>query len=115
MQNKITKIKTGSSFYSVEYMRELRSERNTILLGQTDLDSEIIEISTDFPYFVQLKTLHHEGVHGIFAEYDLYGSDDKDVRENEVASFSRAFLTFIIDNPEFIRQILRYAEKMKKC
>ena len=114
MQNKITKIKTGSSFYSVEYMSDLRSETDKILLGQTDLDNEIIEISTDFPYFVQLKTLHHEGTHAIFAEYDLYGSDDKDVRENEVASFSRAFLTFIIDNPEFIRQILKYAEKMKK-
>ena len=115
MQNKITKIKTGSSFYSVKYMKELRSELDKILLGQTDLDNEIIEISTDFPYFVQLKTLHHEGTHGIFAEYDLYGSEDKDVRENEVASFSRAFLAFIIDNPEFIRQILKYAGRMKKC
>jgi len=111
---KITKIKTGSSFYSVEYMSDLRSVTDKILMGQTDLDNEIIEISTDFPYFVQLKVLHHEGTHTLFDEYDLYGSDDKDVRENEVASFSRAFLTFIIDNPEFIRQILRYAEKMKK-
>ena len=115
MRKQITKINAGSSFYSVNYMEDLRSETDKILLGQTDLDNEIIEISTDFPYFVQLKTLHHEGTHAIFAEYDLYGSEDKDVRENEVASFSRAFLTFIIDNPEFIRQILRYAEKMKKC
>jgi len=114
MQNKITKIKTGSSFYSVKYMKEVRSEKNTILMGQTDPDNEIIEISTDVPYFIQLKVLHHEGTHTVFSEYDLYGSKDKDVRENEVASFSRAFLAFIIDNPEFIKQILKYAERMKK-
>ena len=114
MQNKITKIRTGSSFYSVKYMKELRNELDKILMGQTDLDNEFIEINTDFPYFVQLKVLHHEGTHTIFDEYDLYDSKDKDVRENEVASFSRAFLTFIIDNPEFIRQILKYAGRMKK-
>ena len=114
MQNKITKIRAGSSFYSVKYMKELRNERDKIILGQTDLDNEIIDINTDFPLFIQLKVLHHEGTHTVFAEYDLYSSDDKDARENEVASFSRAFLTFIIDNPEFIRQILKYAGRMKK-
>ena len=114
MQNKITKIRAGSSFYSVAYMKELRNERDKIILGQTDLDNEIIDINTDFPLFIQLKVLYHEGTHTVFAEYDLYKSKDKDVRENEVASFSRAFLTFIIDNPEFIRQILKYAGRMKK-
>ena len=110
---KIKQIKTGSSFYEVEYMGNLLNERNGVLLGQTDLDNEIIDINTDFPPFIQLKTLHHEGTHTIFAEYDLYNSKDKDERENEVARFSRAFLAFTIDNPEFIKQILRYAEKIK--
>ena len=114
MQNKIKQIKTGSSFYEVEYKREVLNAQNRALLGQTDLDNEIIEINTDFPPFIQLKILHHEGTHTIFAEYDLYSSKDKDARENEVAKFSNAFLTFAIDNPEFIRKILRYAERIKK-
>ena len=108
MQNKITKIRAGSSFYDVKYVKDLKSEYGTPLLGRIYVDDGKIQIDDEFPMLTQLKALHHEGTHGISYEYD-FGWNEKKVR-----IFSKAFLTFIIDNPEFIRQILKYAGRMKK-
>lgn len=105
---KIKKIRTGSNFYNVKYGRELRNERDEILRGKIWYGNDVIQINKDFPLSVQLKTLFHESTHGIFEDYAFDGD------ENEVAMFSKAYFAFIIDNPEFIKLILKYAEKTKK-
>lgn len=104
---KIKKIRTGN-FYDVEYVENLRNEKDVILRGKIWYGDDLIQINKDFPLSVQLKTLHHESTHGIFEEAHFDGEED------EVAMFSKAFFTFIIDNPEFIKAILEYGERMKE-
>ena len=105
---KIKKIRTGSSYYDVKYVRDLKNDKNEILRGKIWYDEGFIKISKDYPFSSQLRTLHHEGTHGIFEEYNFEGGED------EVDMFSKAFFAFIIDNPEFIKLILKYAEEIKK-
>jgi len=105
MQNKIKKIRTGTNFYKVEYVKELKDEQGTSLLGRTWLDRGLIRILNTLPIATQLRVTHHEATHGIFYEYN-FGWNEK-----KVNIFSKAFYNFIIDNAEFVRQILKYAEK----
>lgn len=104
---KIKKIRTGGSFYDVEYMDKLRNENDQILRGRVWYADELIRISKDFSLSVQLKTLFHESTHTIFEEYDFDGGED------EVSIYGKVFYSFIIDNPEFIKEILKHAEKNK--
>ena len=106
MQNKITKIRTGSAFYKVEYVNDLKGDDSIPLLGRTWLDRGLIKINNEFPWNKQLKTLHHEASHAIFYEYGFSWNEKK------VDLFSKAFYSFIINNPDFVRQILKYAEKV---
>ena len=106
---KIKKLKIGSSWYGVEYVDDLRDEQNRFLFGQILQESRLIKINRKRSgYQTMLQTLHHESEHGIMWEY---GVDDV---EDLVESISNGNFAFIIDNPEFIREILRYAERMKK-
>ena len=106
MNLKIKKIRTGN-FYNVEYVENLRNEKDDILRGRVWYGDDLIQINKDFPLSVQLKTLFHESTHGIFEEYALEGG------EEEVSMFSKASFAFIIDNPKFIKLILEYGEKVK--
>ena len=106
---KIKKLKIGSSWYGVEYVDDLRDEQNRLLFGQILQERRLIKINKKRSgYQTLLQTLHHESEHGIMWEY---GVDDV---EDLVESISNGNFAFIIDNPEFIREILRYAERMKK-
>jgi len=106
MQNKIKKIRTGSNFYKVEYVKELKDEQGTSLLGRLYPDNQLIIINESLPIFTQNRALHHEATHGISYEYNFGW------REAKVNMISKAFHAFIIDNAEFIRQILKYGGKV---
>jgi len=105
---KIKQLKIGSTYYDVEYVDDLRDEKNRILFGRIYESYRLIRINKNCSYQNMLQTLQHEGEHGIMWEY---GINDK---EKLVTPLSNGHYAFIIDNPEFIRQILKYAGRMKK-
>ena len=106
---KVKKLKIGSSWYDVKYVDDLRDEHNRLLFGEILQGSRLIKINRKHGYQTILQTLHHESEHGIMWEY---GVDDV---EDLVESISNGNFAFIIDNPEFIREILKHAGRMKKC
>ena len=103
---KIRTIRTGSAFYKVEYVKDLKGEDAVPLLGRTWLDRGLIRINNTLPFVTQIKTLHHEASHAIFYEYGFSWNEKK------VDLFSKAFYAFILNNSEFIRQILKYGGKV---
>ena len=105
---KVTKkVRVGSTFYNVRYSKEVLNEKGKSLLGDIDYKQRI-RISTDCPHQRQLQTLFHESTHGISEEWYL-GFD-----EQEVTIVSNAVYSFIIDNPEYIREILRVNKEQAK-
>ncbi|MCK4321968.1 hypothetical protein KAX08_05585 [candidate division WOR-3 bacterium] len=106
---KIKKIKIGSSWYDVEYVDDLRDETNRVLFGRIFQGLRLIKINKSVcSYQSMLQVLHHESTHGIMWEY---GIDDV---EDLVEPMSNGNYSFIIDNPELVREILRCAEEMKR-
>ena len=104
---KIKKLKIGSSWYDIEYVDDLRDEENRVLLGRIYRSLRKIRINKSIcSYQSMLQTLHHESEHGIMWEYAI---DDV---EDLVEPMSNGHYAFIINNSEFIREILRY--KVKK-
>ena len=100
-------ITIGSSYYRVLYVDDLKDEKGKRLFGRIWQDKKIIEINKGCSYETQLQALLHENLHGICWEYVI--DDDEDL----VEPMSNGFYAFIINNSEFIREILRYA-KVKK-
>ena len=107
---KTKKLKIGSSWYDIKYVDDLRDEQNRLMFGQILQGSRLIKINKERNSFQNmLQTLYHESEHGVMWEY---GVDDV---EDLVESISNGNFAFIIDNPEFIREILKLAERIKKC
>jgi len=104
----IKKLKIGSSWYDVEYVDDLRDEQNRLLFGRIYQGIRLIKISKACSYQTMLQTLQHESTHGVMWEY---GIDDA---EDLVEPINNGFYAFIIDNPEFIKEILKHAERIKK-
>jgi len=105
---KIKKSKIGSSWYDVEYVDDLKNEQDKRLFGRIWQDKKIIRIDKGCSYETQLQALLHENIHGICWEYAI--DDDEEL----VLPISNGIFAFIINNPEFIREILKYTEKIKK-
>ena len=102
---KIRTIRTGSAFYKVEYVKDLEDDGRP-LLGRLYPDNQLIVINKSLPTSTQLRATHHESTHAISYEYNFGWSEKK------VNMISKAFYAFILNNPEFVRQILKYGEKV---
>jgi len=99
---KIKKIKIISSIYDVKYVKKLVGERNNKLLGHIDWDLKLIEINNSkYPIHTQLKTMMHEIVHGINKENNFF------MPEKKVELLSNGIFALMLDNKEFIREILK--------
>ena len=108
---KVKKVKIGSSYYDVEYVDDLRDEMDRILLGRIFRSLCLIKINKGVcGYQSMLQVIHHETTHGIMDEYGIEDVKDLDL----VTPISNGNYAFIIDNPEFIREILKHAEEIKK-
>lgn len=105
---KIKKIRIGSSHYNVIYVDDLRDEKGKRLFGRIWQDKKIIEIDRGCCYETQLQALLHEDLHGICWEQAI--DDDEDL----VEPISNGLFAFIMDNSEFIKLILEYAEEIKE-
>ena len=110
---KVKKVKIGSSYYDVEYVDDLRDENNRVLFGRIIQALRLIKINKGVcSYQNMLQAIHHEGTHGIMWEYVIENAVEDE--EDLVEPISNGFYAFIIDNPEFIREILKHAEEIKK-
>ena len=109
MELDIKKSKILGSYYDIEYVEDLRDP-----IDNHKLDARIIEnnhkikIDKNLDCQGQLKALLHEDIHSICWEYMI---DDP---EKFVGQISKAIFVLIIDNPEFIKKILEFAELCKK-
>ena len=108
MKLNIKKQKIGSSYYNIEYVDELKDEKDNNLSGRILEINRLIKICTDGTEQNQLQAILHEDIHGICWEYGI-----KDV-EDSVVAFSNGIYALIVDNPKFIQKILDYTKKLKK-
>jgi len=107
---KIKKVKIGSSYYDVEYVDKLIDEHGKELSGKILFFLHLIKVDKSISHQSMLQVIHHESTHGIMWEYAI--EDEKDI--DLVTPMSNGFYAFIIDNSEFIREILKHAEEIKK-
>jgi len=97
----IKKIKVCSSVYDVEYSEKAIIDNGSkILFGNIEHGEMKVNVSGIYPYTKQLQTIHHECIHAIEVEYDI------EIPESIVERLSNAFYSLIIDNPQFIKEIL---------
>ena len=105
---RIEHSRIGSSYYRVIYVDDLRNEKGKRLFGRIWQDKKIIEIDRGCSYETMLQALLHENLHGIFWEHAI--DDDEDL----VEPTSNGLFAFIMDNPKFIKLILKHAEEINE-
>ena len=108
---KIKKIEIGSSLYDIEYVNGIRDDYGKALGGRIWLAHHLVKIDRNASYQTMLQVIHHEATHGIMWEYAIEDTKDSDL----VTPISNGMYAFIINNPEFIREVLKYTERIKKC
>lgn len=102
MKLDIKDIKSGCTFYKVEYPEEVKDEKNKDLFGRVFFDKDSILICSKYPYQEQLKALLHECIHTILDNGVI------DVDENEIRLFTNLLHSFIIDNPKLFKLLIEY-------
>jgi glycerophosphoryl diester phosphodiesterase len=109
MELDIKKSKILGSYYDVNYIDDLKDPiDNHKLDGRIIEDSHLIKIDKNLDYQSQLKSLFHEDIHAICWEFAI---EDP---EKFVRFIANGIFALIIDNPEFIKKILEFAELCKK-
>ncbi len=96
----IDKIKVCSSTYNVKPVENIQKKSGEIF-GDVDWDKLIIRIATKFPKQRQTQTILHEAIHVIEHEYQFKFED-----EVLVERLSNALYAFMIDNKDYIREII---------
>lgn len=109
MKLNIKKTRVGSSFYDVEYVKKLKGSNDVELSGRIWEQIRLIKIVDTESYQKQLQTLLHENVHAMCWEYAVKVAEE----ENIVEPLTNAFFAFIMDNPKFIKLILKFASSQK--
>lgn len=109
MNLNIKKSKILGSYYDVEYVENLRDEDDGHKISGRIIETEHkIKIEKTLDYQNKLQTLLHEDIHGLCWEYAV---DDP---EKYVRIFSSGLFALIVDNPDFIKKILKFASMQKK-
>jgi hypothetical protein len=106
---KITKSKILGSYYDIKYVDDLRSpDDNHKLDGRIIEDGHLIKIDKNLDLQSQLQALFHEDVHAICWAYAIEDS------EKFVRVITGGLFTLIVDNPKFIKAILKFAKQNKE-
>ena len=97
---KTKKLKINSTVYNVKKFKKIIENGNIVLHGDIKHDMQYIRIATEYPLSKQYITALHEAMHGIDEEYSL-GFD-----EDLIDHLSKAMYAFMLDNKEFIKEII---------
>jgi hypothetical protein len=97
----IKKIKVCSSTYDVKYKTKLLDSRNVELFGKIVVSKQKIFVDSKIHKQKQLQAILHEGIHSISYEYGI------EMEENINERLSNAFYAFMLDNKEFIKEIIK--------
>ena len=109
MELDIKKSKILGSYYDIEYVEDLRDPGDKRKLdGRIIENGHTIKIEKNLDYQSQLQSLLHEDIHGLCWEYMI---DDP---EKVVGQMTSGIFALIVDNPEFIKKIIEFAELCKK-
>lgn len=95
----IKSVKTCSSIYEVKYINGLK-DGNDVLFGEIDFGLLQIKIGNKYPIVRQRQALLHECIHAISYEHQL------GFNEKMIERLSNAIYAFMIDNKEFINEII---------
>lgn len=100
---KIKKVKIISSIYDVKYVEKLIGKDNESILGNISYDGQLIKINNNdkYPLRAKLKTLFHESFHAVNNEYL------SQIPEKKVVVIADGLFALMLDNKEFIREILK--------
>jgi len=103
-------LKIGGTVYEIEYIPNLKSpEDNSSLNGRVTWTDSKIRVRKGLGRQRKNQVLIHEAVHGILEDY--YISDED---EGVVVKLANGIYSFIVDNADFIKGIIKYNEKLKK-
>ena len=109
MKLNIKKTRVGSSFYNVGYVEKLKGDNDVALSGRVWEATREIKICNTESYQKQLQTLLHENLHAMCWEYVIKVTEE----ENIVEPLTNVLFAFIMDNPDFIKLILKFANSQK--
>jgi hypothetical protein len=105
----IKQLKIGGSFYDVEYVDDLIDPDDKRKLDGRIIESNhTIKIEKFLDNQSQLQSLLHEAIHAICWQYNI------DDTENFVVQICNGIFSLIVDNPEYIKKILKFAAKQKE-
>ena len=88
-------VRVGVAVYEIAVMDPVRAERERIKSWQ-DTDARRIEIDMRKPLGVAAKTLLHEIIHAIRAEWDTRQDDGE---ERQVTDMENGLAAVLVDNP----------------
>jgi len=97
----IKKIKICSSIYDIQYKSKIVDEKNGKLFGEVVVGEQKISIDKKIHKQKQLQTILHEAMHCIGHEYTI------EMEEIINERISNALYAFILDNKEFIKEIIK--------
>ena len=96
------RLKINSSIYEIRYVDEVKIDGvNDLLQGALNRWDKVIEIKRDLGEQARKQTIAHEAVHGILDEASIALS------ERTVERLANMLYGFMIDNKEFIREIVK--------
>jgi len=101
-------IKIGGQIFKVIFVNDLRDETGKRVNGTIMTDQCSIYIATDVTKQKQHSILIHEVLHGIHTHYDVEGT------EHIVAKIANGIYAFIVDNPIFIKELIKHNEKLRE-
>ncbi len=101
-------IKIGGKILKVVYDDDLRAEDGKRVNGTLHAEKRQISVATDIDPIMQKEVIIHESLHAI-VEYFNVGDD-----ESVTVRIANGIKAWIIDNPEFIKGIIKDDEKERR-
>ena len=91
----------GGVIFKVSFVDDLRDETGRRVNGLISTDQCKIDVATDIVKQKQDSVLIHEALHGIHTHYDVEGG------EHIVTKIANGMYAFIVENPEFIKEMIK--------
>ena len=101
-------LKIGGVRYKVEDKNELRDKTGILVNGLLKTDQCLIQVATDVAETKRDIILVHEVIHALEEYFDIDGG------EHIVTKMAHGVFAFIVDNPEFIQDIIKHDKETSK-